>query len=164
MGYERALTALYLEDDERVAQVEFLQHTEFIAKVSGLNPFEHPREAQSLVFAKLDLDMTWLTYTPLEDFIARRYVNIETREDSWSKAYPTAWRKIMEIKSIDDILDFDPFEMWDIPSLEDLVEHFETIHKEYQSIYRGQLVPGGTYHTCLMWLIKMFGLDWTVKA
>jgi len=164
MGYERALSTLYLEESDRVAHIEFLQHTDFIAKISGLNPFEKPKEAQALALSKLDLDMIFFTYTPLEDFIQRRYKSIETREDSWSKAYPTQWRKILEVKSPEEILDFDPFEMWDIPSIEDLAEHFEKIHSEYQSIYRGQLVPGGTYHTCLMWLIKMFGLNWTVKA
>ncbi|MEM2029689.1 MAG: uroporphyrinogen decarboxylase family protein, partial [Candidatus Bathyarchaeia archaeon] len=60
--------------------------------------------------------------------------------------------------------DVDPFREWSIPPLEDLAEHFREIHGEYQSIYSGQLVPGGTYHTCLMWLIKMFGLNWVVKA
>ncbi|MEM1607293.1 MAG: uroporphyrinogen decarboxylase family protein [Candidatus Bathyarchaeia archaeon] len=164
MGYERALSALYLEESERVPQVEYISHTEFIAKISGLNPLEKPREAQSLAFTKLDLDMIWFTYTPLEDFIAKRYESIEVRGDSWSQAYPTAWRRIIEVKSIDEILDFDPFREWSIPPLEDLAEHFREIHGEYQSIYSGQLVPGGTYHTCLMWLIKMFGLNWVVKA
>ncbi|MEM1507377.1 MAG: uroporphyrinogen decarboxylase family protein [Candidatus Bathyarchaeia archaeon] len=144
--------------------MEFLNHTEFIAKISGLNPLEKPREAQSLAFAKLDLDMTWFTYTPLEDFIAKRYKSIEVRKDSWSQAYPTEWRKTIEVKSINEVLDFDPFSEWNIPSQEDLAEHFREVHREYQSTYRSQLVPGGTYHTCLMWLIKMFGLNYVVKA
>jgi hypothetical protein len=164
MGYDRALLALYLEESDRVAHIEFLQHTDFIAKISGLDPFEKPREAQALAFSKLDLDMIFFTYTPLEDFIQKKYKSIETREDSWSRAYPTQWRKILEVKSLEEILDFDPFEAWDIPSIEDLAENLERTHREYQSIYWGQLVPGGTYHTCLMWLIKMFGLEWTIKA
>ena len=73
MGYERALSTLYLEESDRVAHIEFLQHTDFIAKISGLNPFEKPKEAQALALSKLDLDMIFFTYTPLEDFIQRRY-------------------------------------------------------------------------------------------
>ncbi|MCX8170742.1 MAG: hypothetical protein N3E47_02040 [Candidatus Bathyarchaeota archaeon] len=125
MGYDRALSALYLEETDRVPQVEFLQHTDFIAKISGLNPFEYPKEAQSLAFTKLDLDMIWFTYTPFEEFIARRYKDVKRRKDSWSQAYPTEWREPMEVKSLSEILDFDPFEMWDIPSPEELTEHFK---------------------------------------
>lgn len=164
MGYERALSALYLEESEKIPQIEFLQHSEFIAKVSGLDPLKEPREAQSLAFANLDLDMVWFTYTPFEEFIAKKYEGVEERRDSWSKAYPTVWRKLTEVKSIDEILDFDPFEEWNIPPLNSLVEHFEEVHREYQSIYKNQLVPGGTYHTCMMWLIKMFGLRWVIRA
>jgi len=164
MGYERALSALYLEESRRVAQIEFLGHTEFIAKVSGLNPVEQPEEALSKTLAKLDTDMIWFTYTPLENFIREKYEGIEVRKDSWSQAYPTEWRKISRVESAEEILDFDPFDAWNIPSLEDLREDFEKTHNKFQTIYKSQLVPGGTYHTCLMWLIKMFGLEWTVKA
>ena len=164
MGYDRALSALYLEEGDRVAQIEFLSHTEFIAKTSGLDPFKHPEEARAKAFTKLDLDMIWFTYTPFEDFIRRRYGSIERRGDSWSRAYPTEWRRISEVKSLDDIFDFDPFDEWDIPTLENLIEEFRRIHYRIQAIYRRQLVPGGTYHTCLMWLIKIFGLNWTIKA
>ena len=164
MGYDRALSALYLEEGDRVAQIEFLSHTEFIAKTSGLDPFKHPEEARAKAFTKLDLDMIWFTYTPFEDFIRKRYGSIERRGDSWSRAYPTEWRRISEVKSLDDIFDFDPFDEWDIPTLENLIEEFRRIHYRIQAIYRRQLVPGGTYHTCLMWLIKIFGLNWTIKA
>ncbi|MEM2961055.1 MAG: uroporphyrinogen decarboxylase family protein [Candidatus Bathyarchaeia archaeon] len=164
MGYERALSALYLEESDKVAQIEFLNHTEFISKVSGLNSINQPEEALSRALNKLDLDMIWLTYTPLEDFIRRRYENVEVRKDSWSQAYPTEWRRIFNVKSVEEILDFNPFNTWGIPNLEDLAESLENTHRRFQEIYRSQLVPGGTYHTCLMWLIKMFGLDWTVKA
>ncbi|MEM3027990.1 MAG: uroporphyrinogen decarboxylase family protein [Candidatus Bathyarchaeia archaeon] len=164
MGYERALSSLYLEESDRVSQVEFLQHTDFIAKVSGLDPLQRPEEARSKAIEKLDLDMIWFTHNPLEDFIRSSYSHVEARRDSWSRAYPTEWRKTFEVKSIEDILDFDPFEAWNIPSLGELAEHLEKVHEEFQKLYRHQLVPGGTYHTCLMWLIKMFGLEWTIKA
>ena len=164
LGYDRALSTLYLEENERVSQIEFLQHTGFIAKVSGLDPFKHPEKALSKAFSVLDLDMIWFTYTPFEDFVMRRYEGIEIRGDSWSQAYPTGWRKIAGVKSLGEILDFNPFVEWNIPSVDDLAYIFEKKHGEVQSIYGDQLVPGGTYHTCLMWLIKMFGLNWTVKA
>ncbi|MEM2740411.1 MAG: uroporphyrinogen decarboxylase family protein [Candidatus Bathyarchaeia archaeon] len=163
MGYDRALSTLYLEDCDRVGQVEFISHTDFIAKVSGLNPIQYPEEARARAYDRLDLDMIWFTYTPLEDSIGRWYRGMERRGDSWSQAYPTEWR-ILSVSSLDEIYDFDPFEAWDILGIDGFIEDFERVYSRVRSIYKGQLVPGGTYHTCLMWLIKMFGLDWTVRA
>ncbi|MEM2914320.1 MAG: uroporphyrinogen decarboxylase family protein [Candidatus Bathyarchaeia archaeon] len=164
MGYDRALSALYHEESDRIAQIESIQHTEFIAKISGLNPFENPEEARSQAYVKLDLDMKWNTFNPLENFISKRYESLDIRKDSWSQAFPTKWAKISKVKSIDEILDFNPFESWNVPTLENLVEILEQAHHNSQSKFRNQLVPGGTYHTCLMWIIKMFGLEWTVKS
>ena len=65
MCYERGLAALNLEEDNKVAQVEFLQNTDFIAEVSGLDPLKHPEAALSKTYEKLDLDMIWFTHDPL---------------------------------------------------------------------------------------------------
>jgi hypothetical protein len=164
LGYERALSSLYLEESDRVSQVEFLQHTDYIAKISGLDPLQSPEEARSKAFQRLDLDMVWFTHNPMEDFIRRSYRRAETRRDSWSRAYPTEWRKTFEVKTIEDIIDFDPFQAWIVPGLGELSDSLQRVHGKFQGIYRHQLVPGGTYHTCLMWLIRMFGLEWTIKA
>lgn len=163
MGYDRALSTLYLEDCDRVGQIEFISHTSFIAEASGLDPILYPEEARAKAYSKLDLDMVWFTYTPLEVFIKKCYKSVERRGDSWSVAYPTDWR-ILDTVSLDEVYDFDPFEAWDIPAIDEMVEYIEEAYRSFRSIYRGQLVPGGTYHTCLMWLIKIFGLNQTIKA
>jgi len=166
MGYSRAVSAICLEEDDKVAQVEFLAHTDFIARISGLNPFKQPREALARTYDKLDLDMIWFTYDPLHpwDLARRRGDVFVARGDSWSRAFPSTWRLTFKVGSIEEVLEFDPFKAWEIPSVDELAERFQEVHSETQAIYRNQLVPGGTYLTCLMWLILIFGLKWTVKA
>lgn len=167
MGYDRAFSALHLEEADRVAQVEFLSNTEFIAEVSGLNPMLSPEEARSRAYSMLDIDMIWFTYNPLDPwgFLKNKEGFFEVRGDSWSKAYPTTWRKIFNnVKSVEEIYSFNPFESWNVPSVQEIAKR---IYEEYNRVrlnYSGLLIPGGTYHTCLMWLIKAFGLEWTVKA
>lgn len=166
MCYERAVSTLHLEESNKVAQVEFLQHTDFVAKVSGLDPFKHSEEALSRTYDRLDLDMIWFTYDPLHPWSSAKnrgdYFTVRT--DSWSKAFPTTWHETFTVKSVDEILEFNPFETWEIPSLNELSEHFQKTHSRVQTLYKSQLVPGGTYLTCFMWLIMLFGLKWTIKA
>jgi len=166
MCVERAVSALYLEDSDKVAQVEFLAHTDFIAEVSGLDPLRRPEEALSKTYERLDLDMVWFTYDPLHpwNLAERRGDRFVARADSWSRAFPSTWRETFSVRSIDEVLEFDPFEVWEIPSLDELIMHFQEVHSRVQSVYKSQLVPGGTYLTCFMWLVMMFGLRWTVKA
>lgn len=166
MGRDRAISALYLEDSERVAQIEYLQHTEFIAKVSGLDPFENPEGARGRAYKKLDLDMVFFTYSPLDPWASLKEGKnlFNARSDSWSKAYPTTWRRRFDIKSVEDVYSFDPFEAWEVPNVDELARCLKEEYNRVQSICSRQLVPGGTYHTCLMWLVKMFSLEWTIKA
>lgn len=166
MCYERGLSALLLEEAERVAQVEYISHTDFIAKVSGLDPLKQPEEALKRTYDKLDLDMIWFTYDPLHpwDAARRRGEKFAQRADSWSKAFPTTWRETFSVSSVEEILEFDPFEVWEVPSVSELAEHFEEVHGKTQGFYENQVVPGGSYLTCFMWLVMAFGLRWTIRA
>ena len=122
--------------------------------------------ALSKTYEKLDLDMIWFTHDPLNpwDFARLMGEKFVARMDSWSKAFPSTWRETFSIKSVDEILNFDPFEKWEIPSLDELTERFQEAHSRAQNIYKSQIVPGGTYMTCFIWLIMTFGLKWTIKA
>jgi len=166
MCYERGLSAIYLEESDKVAQIEFIQHTRFIAKISGINPLKQPTKALKKTYDFLDLDMIWFTldYIHPWNMMKRKGEKFISRKDSWSKAFPTTWRTTFTIRSIEEILEFDPFEEWEIPSVDELVDHFNREHSKTQKIFHNQVVPGGTYLTCFMWLIMTFGLKWTVKA
>lgn len=164
--YERGFSTLLLEEGDRVAQVEFISHTDFIARVSGLDPLKQPEEALKRVYDRLDLDMVWFTYDPLHpwDWVRRRGDSFTPRADSWSKAFPTTWRETFSVNSVEEVLEFDPFEAWEVPSVSELAEHFEEVHGRVQRFYENQVVPGGSYLTCFMWLVLTFGLRWTTKV
>uniref|UniRef100_A0A7C4BB82 Uroporphyrinogen decarboxylase (URO-D) domain-containing protein n=1 Tax=Thermofilum pendens TaxID=2269 RepID=A0A7C4BB82_THEPE len=166
MCYDRGLSAIYLEESDKIAQVEFIAHTTFISRISGLDPLKHPNEALKRTYDRLDLDMIWFTYDPLDPWslTKMRGERFAVRADSWSKAFPTTWRETCSVSSVEEVLEFNPFEAWDVPSVDELAEHFERVHSSTQSFYENQLVPGGTYLTCFMWLVMIFGLKWTIKA
>mgnify|MGYP000492269628 CR=1 FL=1 len=166
MGYERALSAIYLEETDRIAQMEVIHHTEFVAKISCIDPVKNPNEALRRTYDKLDLDLIWFTYDFVHPWnIARRMgERFVTTPDSWSKFLPTTWRITYTINSIEDVLEFNPFEVLNLPSVDELAEHFNQVHSATQRFFRNQLVPGGTYLTCFMWLLMLFGLRWVMKA
>jgi len=166
MCFERGLAAIRLEKSDRVAQVEFISHTGFVYKTSGIDPFKQPEEALRRTYDALDLDMIWATWDPVHpwDILKTSGESFETRADSWSKAYPTTWRTFFNFESVEDVLEFNPLEEWRIPGQEELAEFFRREHSAKQEFYGNQVVPGGKYQTCFMWLIMTFGLEWTVKA
>jgi hypothetical protein len=166
MCYERGLAALRLEEYDRVAQIEFLAHTGFLYRVSNVDPIKQPEEALRRTYDALDLDMVWGTWDPIHpwDIFERRKNSFKERTDSWSLALPTTWRTAYNVKSVEEVLEFNPFEAWDIIDQDKLEEIFKEEHSKRQRFYRNQVVPGGKYQTCFMWLLMTFGLEWAVKA
>lgn len=164
MCYERGLASIRLEESDRVAQVEFISHTGFVSKISGINPLKQPEEALRRTYDALDLDMIWATWDPVHPWNAVGRESFESRTDSWSKAFPTTWRTVFNVKTVEEVLEFNPLEEWRIPSQGELMELFRREHSAKQGFYRNQVVPGGKYQTCFMWLIMTFGLELTVKA
>lgn len=165
MCYERGLAALRLEESDRVAQIEFLVHTKFLSKVSGLDPTKQPEEALRRTYDALDLDMVWATWDPISPWdMLRRGQGVFESRSNWSSAFPTTWRTAFNINSVDDVLEFDPFESWEVLDQDKLEEMFREEHSKRQGFYKNQVIPGGKYQTCFMWLIMTFGLEWTVRA
>jgi hypothetical protein len=48
MCYDRGLSAIYLEESDRIAQIEYMMHTELISKLCGGDPFRAPSEDRSI--------------------------------------------------------------------------------------------------------------------
>lgn len=57
MGYERALRALNLEENDRIPNFENVQHPEYILKVTSIDPFKETTKAYVEFCGRLDLDM-----------------------------------------------------------------------------------------------------------
>ena len=167
MCYERGLSAVYLEESDRVAQIEYIMHTKLISKMYGGDPFKAPDEALAKIYEKLDTDMIFWTlqsWHPWNEARARGE-NFDERTD-WSTLFPTAWRPTHPVSSVDDVLDYNPEEHVNLDSdrFDEVVAYFDNEHKKKQDLFRTQLVPGGYYCTCFMWPVMAFGLEWTLKA
>lgn len=166
--YERGLSALYLEDHDRVAQIEYIMHTGLISNLYGGDPFKSPEEARAKAYERLDTDMIFWTlqsYSPY-DRAREKGESFDVRPDSWSHLFPTTWRAEFPINSVEDVLNYEPEDEVDLSyaGLKDAVEYFDREHEKAQKLHRSQLVPGGYYCTVFMWNIMTFGLEWTLKA
>jgi len=165
--YDRALSAIYLEESDRIAQIEYIMHTELVTKLYGGNPFQSPRKALAETYRKLDIDMIFWTLQSWHpwDEARKRGEDFDERRN-WSELFPTTWRRSIPASSIEEVLNYDPMEHVDLSGeqFDRVVAFFEDEHKKQQRLFKDQLVPGGYYCTCFMWPVMTFGLEWTLKA
>jgi len=167
MCYDRGLSAVNLEESDRVAQMEYMMHTQLISKLCEVDPFQAPSEALAKAYRKLDTDMIFWTlqsWHPWEE-AEEKGETFDVRTD-WSTLFPTTWRASFPVTSIDDVLDYDPEEHVNLDNdvFSEVVAYFEEKHSKAQELYSAQLVPGGYYCTLFMWPVLTFGLEWTLKA
>jgi hypothetical protein len=164
MCYERALSAIYLEDTDRVAQIEYIFHTDLIRKLAGFDPFLNPEKALAKTYEKLDTDMIFYTQQSIDPYAEARKTNRKsfTERENWSKLYPSTWRLEHQVSSEEDVLNYEP-SLGGL-SFDQVFEMFSQTHAHHQKLYRSQLVPGGYYCTTFMWCVMHFGLEWTIRA
>ncbi|MBO3802645.1 MAG: hypothetical protein JTT11_02020 [Candidatus Brockarchaeota archaeon] len=164
MCYERALSAIYLEGDDRIAQMEYVFHTGLIRKLAGFDPFLDPERALAKTYEKLDTDMIFYTHQSIDPYYEARKADGKsfTEKENWSKLYPSTWRVEHRVSSEEDVLNYEP-SMGGL-SLDQVAEEFGRAHDRQRKLYRSQLVPGGYYCTTFMWCVMHFGLEWTIRA
>ena len=168
MCYDRGLSAIYLEESDRVPQIEYMMHTGLISKLYGGDPFRSPDDALAKAYEKLDIDMIFWTlqsYNPY-DRAKEKGEAFSVRKDSWSDLFPSTWRATFSVDSVEDVLNYEPEDEVDLSDdrFDDVVDYFSAEHKKTQDLFKTQLVPGGYYCTTFMWPVMTFGLEWTLKA
>jgi len=164
MCYERGLSAIYLEDTKRVAQIEYIMHTGLIGECAGFDPFRDPEKALARTYEVLDTDFVFHTQhsVDIHGVDGKRRENDFVTKENWSKLYPSTWRIRNAVSSEEDVLNFEP-SAGDLTT-EQVMGAFQETHSKYQGLYSGQVVPGGYYCTTFMWCVMHFGLEWTIKA
>ncbi|MEM2961336.1 MAG: uroporphyrinogen decarboxylase family protein [Candidatus Bathyarchaeia archaeon] len=164
MCYERAISSIYLEDTDRIAQIEYIFHTDLIKKLAGFDPFSDPEKALAKTYEKLDTDLIFYTHQSVDPYAEIRKTDGKSfvNKENWSKLFPSIWRAQNRISSEEDVLNFEP--SFGDSSLEQVFETFNETHDRYQKLYSSQLVPGGYYCTTFMWCVMYFGLEWTIRA
>jgi len=155
MCYERGLSAIYLEETDRIAQIEYISHTGLITKYYGDDPFKSPEKALAQTYEKLDTDMVFWTLQSYDAYEQAKQKGeiFSVRTDSWSNLFPTTWRVTFSVNSVEDVLNYDPEEDMELVdhNFDDLVEYFDKEHRKTQELFKTQLVPGGYYCTTFMW-------------
>lgn len=111
MSKLRALKAMKLQPTDRVPCQEWIDHPDFIKKVTGIDPFEHPTQAVVAVLKKLDID--WYVGVPEK---SRKFTDGETSKTEEGVKYTewgftgSQWEEEHVFKDEEDVLAYNPFE------------------------------------------------------
>ncbi len=157
MSKERALKAINLERTDRVPQIEYIFHTEYVKKISGVDPYEAPEKALAETYRKIDLDLIWYTYGGIIPETEKEVSHYEKTEWGWQGS---TWRMSFPFKTVEEVLSYDPLKEQKKMSFARVKQLFAEDYGRVKEAYGNYvLVPGGYYTTLFMWPIMIFGLE-----
>ena len=164
MSRIRALKAMHLEPTDRVPCQEWVDHPEFIKKITGIDPFEYPTEAVLKLIKALDID--WYAAIPEK---SRKFSSGETSRTEDGIKYTewgftgSQWEDENVFKDEEEVLSYNP--------LEDATGRVRIVTEEYRrgridDCLKGQplagdsaLVTGLYYTTLFQCFIMAFGWE-----
>ena len=160
MSFQRGWQAIHLEMPDYIPHTEYLTHRPFIMKVTGYDPEdESQKEQANAALAKaLDYDFIWSVYDrewglPKTDMGRAKYYETEI---PWESSYP--------FKSVEEVLAFNPLDVADLPSLDELTADVRRYYEKGQTLYPEAVFPGGFYNSVFTWCIKTFGWELFMMA
>ncbi|MFO7612666.1 MAG: uroporphyrinogen decarboxylase family protein [Clostridia bacterium] len=164
MSRERAVKAMNLEPTDRVPAQEWVDHPEFIRKITGMDPFEQPEEAIVELIKKLDID--WYVAIPEK---SRKFSPGESSRVEDGVHYTewgftgSRWEEDGVFRDEDEILEYNP--------LQDDTGRVRIVSEEYRKnrideCIKGErltgdsaLVTGLYYTTLFQCFILSFGWE-----
>lgn len=159
MSYERGIALLKLEMTDKIAHTEYLDHDEFIKKVTGIDTsVERDHHKIKAALCKvLDYDIVWNNHEmplPVRARVTKLghavYTNIDGLDNEVGCPF----------KDEDDVLAFNPVAEYGIYPKEIMVEDFKSHFNKLQNIMiPNTLVPGGRYNSLFSACIRTFGWD-----
>ncbi|MCS7219809.1 MAG: uroporphyrinogen decarboxylase family protein [Anaerolineae bacterium] len=160
MSFQRGWQAIQLEMPDRIPHTEYLTHRSFILKVTGYDP-EDPSQAEQAYAAlarALDYDFIWSVYDrewglPRTDMGRAKYYETEV---PWEAHYP--------FRTVEEVLAFNPLEVADLPSLDELTADVRRYYEKGLALYPEAVFPGGFYNSVFTWCIKTFGWELFMMA
>ncbi len=160
MSFQRGWQAIHLEMPDRIPHTEYLTHRPFILKVTGYDP-EDPTQAEQAHAAlarALDYDFIWSVYDrewglPKTDMGRAKYYETEV---PWESHYP--------FQTVEEVLAFNPLEVADLPSLDELTADVRRYYEKGLALYPEAVFPGGFYNSVFTWCIKTFGWELFMMA
>ena len=163
MSKERFLKALRLEQTDRVAQNEWLDHPEFIKKHTGIDPYEEPERAVVAAIKKLDLD--WYVGLPKG---ANKFEEGESSKKIGDDLYVTKfgftgsyWRHTENLYQDDEaIYSYDPYaKTTKQQRVEGYRRSIEATKKDQGSVGDSCYISGLYYTMLFQWFILTFGWE-----
>ncbi|NJD02566.1 MAG: hypothetical protein FIA99_08220 [Ruminiclostridium sp.] len=159
MSYERGWSALNLEMTDRIPKTEFVDHDEYIRKITGLDP-RNPEQITGIgpsLANILDFDYIWSTYEM--PIVKGRITSMghAVWSDSTGNYQDNA---CCMFNDTEEVLDFDPVEEYGIPDKKDIVKSFKEYYEKGQNKdYPNSVFTGGRYNTIFSACIRTFGWE-----
>lgn len=162
MSKQRFLQAVALEPVDRVPCNEWIDHPQFVSKLTGIDPYLDPTGAVAAAIRLLDID--WYVALPHR---AHRFAPGESKKDMGNGHYVSewgftgsSWVKEHGFNSDEDVLTYNPL------AKETPAERQQRYQNVIESIRSDQLLVGdhcymsGLYYTTLFqWFILTFGWE-----
>jgi hypothetical protein len=175
LNRERALRAFRRQPTDRIPHGEIFSNPEALRYITGIDPWQRPRSAQTALIKRYTLDVWSL---PPEDIPIPKlpegdmFIDEEGRKTlRWGQDRTWHWDWGRKFKTIDDVLAYQPLEHLDhrdmdpvaldlSPSVDELAAQFQrSLDKARASNGDLALATGGFYNTLFMWPLLTFGWE-----
>lgn len=162
MSKQRFLDAINLKPTDRVAQSEWLNHPEFILKLTGIDPFVNPGSAIESAIRKLDLD--WYVDIPrysekFENGVVSRNLGEGRYVSQWGFT-GSGWNVGHKFSDEEEVLAYDPFAGTTAESrragYKGVIDH---IAKDQNIMGEACYISSLYYTTLFQWFILTFGWE-----
>jgi len=163
MSRERGEKIMHLEWTERVGRTDYCDHTEFIKKVTGLDPkskdFNEAHQAAKKFYEWAEYDFLWGGNDG-----PREWKELGRTTSMGHAVYAEGGTDYNNKLSCpfttpDDVLTFDAAEEYGIPDIKERAAFFQGIHDFNIREFPMAVFPGGYYRTIVSGLLDAFGWD-----
>lgn len=184
MNRQRALDAIFLRLTDRIPHWESLSNPEFEHRLTGIDPWQHPRLSRMRMLELIPQDVGEVPL--LDDPIERPPEGQLTSVDEngrgtarWGTSQTWHWDHGKEFDAIDDVLSYDPLVDMDLRkssiiggggidysrSVEELAAGLQRdIDRSRAATGELALVTAGFYNTLFMWPLLTFGWELFLEA
>ena len=161
MSRERASKTIRLEQTDRVAQQETLDHPELMRELAGYDPWDDPLQAFRDSYTALDVD--WVFGLPRRGVRFEPGESVKERPDGhrtteWGVS-GSSWRDEFAVQDVAGVLAYDPETEIDVPS-----DPRMGIRRDQELMGDAALVTGIFYTTLFQHPIMTFGWELFLEA
>ena len=179
MNRQRALDSIFLKPTDRIPHWESLSNPAFEQRLTGIDPWGHPRLARERMLELIpqDVGSVPISDEPLERASDGQLTSVDSNGDTrarWGAGLTERWDHGKEFKTLDDVLAYDPAEHMDMSHSNivgcegiDFTLGIDELASQRQLAIDGMraatgersLCMSGFYNTLFMWPMVTFGWE-----